>query len=133
MYRDGLKIWEGDNSDPSMQALPGRIRFHTPQTADKFDVDYVKTCMNENTMNFWHDGSVILTPPSDWRLDTVNSIAYKFWIRVNAASVRTAATVNQIQLNLVYLCLLLDPEFPETASNYDAIPYRCTLLQQEDP
>jgi len=133
MYRDGVKIWEGDNSGPSMQALPGRIRFHTPQTADKFDVDYVKTCMNENTMNFMQDGSVILTPPSDWRLDTVNSIANKFWIRVNAASVRTAATVNQIQLNLVYLCLLLDPEFPETASNYDAIPYRCTLLQQENP
>jgi hypothetical protein len=87
----------------------------------------------DGTAGFTQDGAVLFTPPSDWKQDTVNSIANKFWVRVKVASVTTVATVNQIQLNLVYLCLLLDPEFPENVRNYNAIPYRCTLLQQENP
>lgn len=91
------------------------------------------TIDSDSTSGFTQDGAVLFTPPSDWKQDSVNSIANKFWIRVKVASVTTAATVNQVQLNLVYLCLLLDPEFPETAQRYNAISYRCTFLQQENP
>lgn len=91
------------------------------------------TIDSDGTVGFTQDGAVLFTPPSDWKQDTVNSITNKFWVRVKVASVTTAATVNQIQLNLVFLCLMLDPEFPETAQGYNTIPYRCTLIQQENP
>ena len=87
----------------------------------------------DGTSGFTQDGAVLFTPPSDWKQDTVNAIANKFWIRVKVASVTTVATVNQIQLNLIYLCLLLDPEFPESAKNYNVIDYHCTFQQQENP
>jgi len=133
IYKDGVKIYEADNSGPSMQAVPGKIRFHTPQTPDKFDVDYVKTCVNEATMNFMQDGAVILTPPSDWKQDTVNSIANRFWLRVKVPAVRTAATVNQIQINNVYYCTLGDPVLNRSAAAYNRLPYTLTFYQQENP
>ena len=91
------------------------------------------TIDTDGTAGFTQDGSVLFTPPSDWKQDTVNSIANKFWVRVKVASVTTPATVNQVQLNLVFLCLMLDPEFPETVLQYNIIPYRCTFQQQENP
>jgi len=91
------------------------------------------TIDSDGTAGFTQDGAVLFTPPSDWKQDMVNSIANKFWIRVKVASVTTVATMNQIQLNLIYLCLLLDPEFPESVKNYNSIDYRCTFQQQENP
>lgn len=44
------------------------------------------------------DGIISFTPPNDWTQTIVNS-ARAYWIRVSAASVTTAATVNEIRQN----------------------------------
>ena len=75
----------------------------------------------------------MFSPPSDWKQDTVNAIAEKFWIRVSVASVSTAATVNQIKANLVYNCLLLQPRFSRVVDNPFRVPYELTFVQQENP
>ena len=62
----------------------------------------------------------------------MNSIAGKFWIRVKAASVTIAATVNQIQINTVFYCIMVDPQFGQEAAKYNRQPYTCIFLQKED-
>jgi hypothetical protein len=52
---------------------------------------------------------------------------------VKAASVTTAATVNQIQINTVFNCIMVDPGFDRKAENYNRIPYSAVFLQQENP
>jgi hypothetical protein len=91
------------------------------------------TIDSDGTSGFTHDGTVAFTPPSDWRVDMVNSVANKFWVRVKVASVTTAATVYQVTTNSVYLCIMMDPAFDETAEDYNEIPYRLTFLQSELP
>ena len=76
---------------------------------------------------------MVITPPSDWKQDTVNSITNKFWLRVKVASVTTAATINQIKTNLVYNCLLLSPRFRRGVESPLKIPYELTFAQQENP
>jgi hypothetical protein len=90
------------------------------------------TIDTDGTAGFTQDGTVLFTPPSDWKRDTVNAVSNKFWIRVKVASVTTAATVNQIQINTVYYCILVDPHFEQTAERYNRQPYSCVLLQKED-
>jgi hypothetical protein len=89
--------------------------------------------VTDGTSGLHQNGSVTFTPPSDWKQDTVNSIAGKFWIRVHPASVTTPATIYNVKLNNVFLCIVLDPSFAETAIDYNAIPYTLTLQQQENP
>ncbi len=89
--------------------------------------------VTDGTSGLHQNGAVTFAPPSDWKQDTVNGIANKFWIRVSAASVTTAATIYNIQLNNVFLCIMLNPSFDETADDYNEIPYTLTLLQQENP
>jgi len=90
------------------------------------------TIDSDGTAGFTQDGTVLFTPPSDWKQDTVNSIAGKFWIRVKAASVTIAATVNQIQINTVFYCIMVDPQFGQEAAKYNRQPYTCIFLQKED-
>lgn len=89
--------------------------------------------VTDGTNKLNQNGNVTFTPPSDWKQDTVNSIGPKFWIRVHAASVTTPVTIYNVQLNNVFLCIMQDPSFDETADNYNEIPYTLTLLQQENP
>ena len=89
--------------------------------------------VTDGTSGFSQNGAVTFTPPSDWKQDTVNSVANKFWLRVHAASVTTAATMNNIQLNNVFNCIMMDPSFDEAADDYNEISYTLTLLQQELP
>jgi hypothetical protein len=87
----------------------------------------------DGTVGFSQDGTVTFTPPSNWKHDTVNSIENKFWIRVHVASVTTAATLEQIQINTVFQSLLADPNFDESAAVYNIIPYSLLFLQYEPP
>jgi hypothetical protein len=87
----------------------------------------------DETVGFSQNGTVFFTPPSDWKHDTVNSVENKFWIRVHVASVTTAATVLQIEINMVFQCLLADPTFDESALVYDVIGYTLLFLQYEPP
>jgi hypothetical protein len=47
--------------------------------------------------------------------------------------VTVAATVNQIQVNTIFQCIMTDPSFQNTAENYNRQPYTCSFLQKEDP
>ena len=89
--------------------------------------------ITDSTSGLHQNGAVTFTPPSDWKQDTVNAIANKFWVRVHVASVTTPATIYNIQLNNVFLCIMLNPSFDETADNYNEIPYTLTFLQSESP
>ena len=86
----------------------------------------------DGTSGFSQDGTVLFTPPSDWKRDTVNSISNKFWVRVKVASVTTPATVNQIQINTVYACIMLDPHFEQAVERYNRQSYAVTFAQKED-
>jgi len=87
---------------------------------------------SDGTSGFSQDGMVILSPPSDWVRDTVNAVTNKFWVRVKIASVTTPATVNQIQINTVYYCIMVDPHFDQAVERYNRQPYSCIFLQKED-
>jgi hypothetical protein len=89
--------------------------------------------VTDGTSGLHQNGAVTFTPPTDWKQDTVNGVANKFWVRVSAASVTTPATIYNIQLNNVFLCIMLNPSFDETAVDYNEIPYTLTLLQTENP
>jgi len=89
--------------------------------------------VTDGTGGLHQNGAATFTPPSDWKPDTVNGVANKFWVRVHAASVTLAATIYNIQLNNVFLCIMLNPSFDESADNYNEIPYTLTLLQTENP
>ena len=89
--------------------------------------------VTDGTSSLHQNGAVTFTPPADWKSDTVNGVANKFWVRVHAASITTPATIYNIQLNNVFLCIMLNPSFDELADNYNEIPYTLTLLQQENP
>ena len=89
--------------------------------------------VTDGTSGLHQNGAVTFTPPSDWKQDTVNGVANRFWVRVHPASVTTPATIYNIQLNNVFLCIMVDPSFDETADDYNEIPYTLTLLQQENP
>ena len=91
------------------------------------------TIDSDGTAGFSQDGAVVFTPPSDWKHDTVNDVAKKFWVRVKVASVTTATTVNQIQINTVFNCIMIDPTFDRTVQAYNRIPYSGVFLQQENP
>jgi hypothetical protein len=84
-------------------------------------------------VNFAQSGLFSFIPPTDWKQDTVNSVANKFWLRVSVASVTTAATVKQILMNQVYNCIMLDPQFTESAQEYNRTDYSLTFAQQENP
>ena len=89
--------------------------------------------VTDGTSNLSQNGAVTFTPLSDWKQDTVNAIANKFWVRVHASSVTTPATIYNIQLNNVFNCIMMDSNFDETADDYNEILYTLTLLQQELP
>jgi hypothetical protein len=91
------------------------------------------TIDSDGTSGFSQDGTSAFTPPSDWKQDTVNSVANKSWVRVRVASVAVAATVNQITINNVFNCLMLDPQFTEAAEEFNRIDYSCVFVQQENP
>jgi hypothetical protein len=86
---------------------------------------------SDGTNGFTQDGAVSFTPPDDWIIATVDGIAYKFWVRCSVASVTLPATVNQIQLNNVFRCIMVDPTLREQSQEYDQIDYSIVLLQQE--
>jgi hypothetical protein len=87
----------------------------------------------DGTSGLHQNGAVTFTPPSDWKQDTVNSVANKFWVRVHPASVTTPATVNQIQLNNVFNCLMVDPTFDKLTAGAMETPYTVSFLQVENP
>lgn len=89
--------------------------------------------VTDGTNGLNQNGSVTFTPPSDWKQDTVNSVANKFWVRVHPASVTTPATIYNIKLNNVFNCIMMDPSFDEKTTDYGEIPYSLTLIQQENP
>jgi hypothetical protein len=63
----------------------------------------------------------------------VNAITNKFWFRCKASSVTTPATVNEIWLQQIYNCLMLDPQFTLNAENYKRTDYSLSFAQQENP
>jgi len=87
----------------------------------------------DGTNGFSQDGTVAFSPPSGWHPDTVNEVANKFWVRVSVASVTTPASVNQILMNKVFNCIMLDPTFPQAVELYKRLPYSLIFLQQENP
>jgi hypothetical protein len=91
------------------------------------------TIATDGTAGFTQDGTVLFTSPSDWKQDTVNAITGKFWVRVKIASKTTAATVNRIQINNVFNCLMLDPTFDDSIQVKNRTPYSLLFLQQENP
>jgi hypothetical protein len=97
------------------------------------DGTWTTLAVTDGTSGLHQNGAVIFTPPSYWKQDTVNSVANKFWVRVSAASVTTPATIYNIQINPVYLCIMMDPTFVDSVSSIGEIPYTCTFLQQENP
>ena len=104
----------------------------TPITG-QFSVDYVKYQDIDGTLIFTQDGSLPFAAPTDWAIDVVNAITNKFWLRCKASSVTTPATVNEIWLQQIYNCLMLDPQFTESAEAYNRIDYSLTFAQQENP
>jgi hypothetical protein len=91
------------------------------------------TVGTDGTNGFTQSGLLAFTPPSDWKQDTVNSISGKYWVRVHVAGVTTAATVNQIQVNIVYNCIMLNPQFDESADNYNSVVYTATFSNKRIP
>jgi hypothetical protein len=90
------------------------------------------TIDSDGAGGFTQDGTVGFTPPADWKQDMVNGVAGKYWVRVKVASVTTAAAVNQVQVNVVFNCIMLDPHFELSSDLYNRQPYNCTFLQKED-
>jgi hypothetical protein len=88
--------------------------------------------ITDGTNGFRQDGDVTFTPPSDWAQATVNGVSNKFWVRFHL-NCSTPATVNQIQINNVFNCLMMDPSFDDTAEVYNRTPYALLFLQQENP
>jgi len=129
LFRDGTLVGTVTAQIPT---AAGKFRFLSYGAATTM-VDYIRYSYVDGTVFFGQSGTITLIPPSDWKHDMVNSVANKFWLRVSASSVTTAATVNQIQLNNVFNCIMLDPSFNETAENYNIIPYAATFLQVENP
>jgi hypothetical protein len=91
------------------------------------------TIGTDGTNRLNQNGAVTFTPPSDWKQDTVNAIANKFWIRVHAASVTTPATIYQVQLNNVYNCIMADPTFDKLTAGTNETPYQLIFFQVENP
>ena len=89
--------------------------------------------VTDGTNKFAQNGNITFTPPSDWKFDTVNSIANFFWVRVSAASVTTAATCLQILLNPCYQCMLFNPLFTMDPTIWDQTNYELTLYQVVNP
>lgn len=89
--------------------------------------------VTDGTSGLHQSGVVTFTPPSDWKQDTVNGVANKFWVRVHAASVTTPATAYNTQVNNVFNCILMAPTFNDTADDYNETLYTLTLVQSENP
>jgi hypothetical protein len=109
----------------------GTYGARTWETSDG-DGTWTALTVTDGTAGFHQDGNVMFTPPTDWHPDTVNSIPDKFWVRVKVASVTTAATVNQIQINTVYNCIMIDPHFEQAVEVYNRQPYTVAFAQKED-
>jgi len=134
LYRDGLLI--ATYNDPNMTYIPqggnAGVKLQVYLNG-RMDIDYVYGSLNDPTRFFSQDGSITLTPPSDWAIDTVNAITNKFWLRCSVPAVTTAATVNEIWLQQIYNCLMLDPQFTLNAENYKRTDYSLSFAQQENP
>jgi hypothetical protein len=89
--------------------------------------------VTDGTSGFTQSGAVTLTPPSAWAMDTVNSFANMFWLRVSAASVTTTAKAQKIQLNPCFNCILFDPVWNLNPQIWDYTDYELTLQQIENP
>ncbi len=138
LYKNGVVLDTLDGPyQPSIPTTAGQIRINTVLSGGKqFDIDYVRSETSESsdgTKAFSQNGTITLIPPNDWKQDTINGITNKFWLRVNTSAVGTPSTVNQIQLNNVFNCIMLDPSFNETADNYGHLPYSCIFAQVENP
>ena len=133
LFRDGIQI--GSTITTNIPQVGSPIRLFTGSANLICEVDYVKYCPAsvDGTTLFSQSGTVTLTPPSDWKQDTVDAIANKFWLRVSVPSVTTPATVNQILMNKVFNCIMLNPVFHEDATNYGEIPYTAEFVQVENP
>jgi len=89
--------------------------------------------VTDGTSKFSQNGSVTLTPPSDWAIDTVNSFANMFWLRVSAANVTTQAKCLQAIINPCFFCVLQNPKYTESPDIWDYTLYELTLPQVENP
>ena len=90
--------------------------------------------VTDGTSNLSRNGNITFTPPSDWKPDTVNSVSNKFWLRVSASAVTIPATIALLQINIVWNCLMSDPQFTGDISRpYDSEDYQLTFTQQVNP
>ena len=94
---------------------------------------YAALTVTDGTSGFTKNGAITFTPPSAWAIDTVNSIANMFWLRVSAASVTTVAKALQILLNPCYQCLLINPKFTLDPTVWDYTTYEAIFQQVENP
>jgi len=131
LYKNGSLLGT-INSANYIPTAAAKFNLYTLNLASA-DVDYIKYTLNDGTAFFSQDGTISFTPPSDWKQDTLNEIGSKFWVRTKVPTVTTSATVNQIQINRVFNCIMLNPSFNETAENYNKTPYSLTFVQQENP
>jgi len=76
---------------------------------------------------------VVLSVSVGWAMDTVNSFANMFWLRLSAASVTTAAKCQQIATNPCFFCVLQNPKYTALPDVWDYTLYELTLPQVENP
>jgi hypothetical protein len=130
-YKDGASVYT--MTDPAgILTTAGKIDILTG-AGGTMDVDYVDYITSDETDCFREDGSIVFDPPSDWKQDTVNSVPNKFWLRVRQPNWTTPPTVNQIQLNRVYNCLMSNVKFSDDVEAYNETPYGVDFEQQENP
>jgi hypothetical protein len=89
--------------------------------------------VTDGTNKFSQNGAVTVTPPSDWTVDTVNSVGNRFWLRVHVPSVTMTALATQILMNPCYNCILLDPQYTVDPQVWDQTNYQLMFQQVESP
>ena len=96
------------------------------------------TGYTDGTNGFSQTGTLTLTPPSDWGIDTVDGFANMFWLRVGAISVTSTAQLQSggrsgVNLNPCYQCLLQNPKYTLNPQVYDFTDYELIFDQTENP
>lgn len=103
----------------------------TANTGGYMEVDYVRY-LYDATYGLTQSGVVEFEPPLDWRLDFVKSLE-RFWVRMTADALAVNPVASSIGVNEIYNCLMLDPQFQESAQEYNRTDYTLTFQQQENP
>jgi len=131
-FRDGVLLWSvtQTNSIPSMNFGFGVI---FSDAVSSCQIDYFGT-YGDTTQFLQQNGTITLTPPSDWATDTVNGSPNKFWLRAGSPyGVTTVGTIKQVLMNPCFNCIMLNPLWTYDVTIWDYVAYELTFQQQENP